>query len=141
VASLIRYRAKINDPKDAVVMLSALAVGLASGVGHYVLAVFATLFLVVVLSVIESFEPQTRTFELAIKLGDDTASLRPKIEAALRRLKIKYELRGVSDEGVSYLVTAPSSLRTDEASKALTGLAPDETNAVEWDEVTKGVGK
>jgi hypothetical protein len=32
-ASLIRYRSKIDDPKDAVVMLAALAVGLASGVG------------------------------------------------------------------------------------------------------------
>ena len=32
-ANLIRYRAKIEDPKDAVVMLSALAVGLAAGVG------------------------------------------------------------------------------------------------------------
>ena len=29
VASLIRYRSKIDDPKDAVVMLCALAVGLA----------------------------------------------------------------------------------------------------------------
>ena len=37
VASLIRYRSKIDDPKDAVVMLCALAVGLASGVGLYAL--------------------------------------------------------------------------------------------------------
>ncbi|HEX2310119.1 MAG TPA: hypothetical protein VHH91_05325, partial [Vicinamibacterales bacterium] len=40
VASLVRYRAKIADPKDAGVMLSTLAVGLASGVGLYALAVF-----------------------------------------------------------------------------------------------------
>lgn len=30
-ANLIRYRSKIDDPKDAVVMLCALSVGLASG--------------------------------------------------------------------------------------------------------------
>ena len=41
-ASLIRYRSKIDDPKDAGVMLCCLAVGLASGVGLYGLAVFAT---------------------------------------------------------------------------------------------------
>jgi len=35
VASLIRYRAKIDDPKDAVVMLATLSVGLASGVELY----------------------------------------------------------------------------------------------------------
>ena len=34
-ASLIRYRSKIDDPKDAGVMLCGLAVGLASGVGLY----------------------------------------------------------------------------------------------------------
>ena len=37
-ANLIRYRAKIEDPKDAVVMLSALSVGLASGVGLFGIA-------------------------------------------------------------------------------------------------------
>ena len=36
-ANLIRYRSKIEDPKDAVVMLCALAVGLATGVGLYAL--------------------------------------------------------------------------------------------------------
>ena len=37
-ANLIRYRAKIEDPKDAVVMLSTLALGLAAGVGLYGIA-------------------------------------------------------------------------------------------------------
>ena len=45
VASLIRYRTKIDDPKDAVVMLSALAVGLAAGAGLYTISIFATVFL------------------------------------------------------------------------------------------------
>ena len=137
VASLIRYRTKIDDPKDSVVMLAALAVGLASGAGFYVLAGFSTVFLVAALGVIESFEPQTRTFELSVKLGDKTPALRPRIEAVLRRLKVKYELRGVSEEGVSYLVTAPSQLRTDEASKALTALGEDDKGAVEWAEISK----
>src|SRR5690349_14482163 len=34
-AGLVRYRAKVNDPKDAGVMLSTLAVGLATGVGQW----------------------------------------------------------------------------------------------------------
>ena len=37
-AGLVRYRAKIDDPKDAGVMLSTLAVGLAVGVGLWLLA-------------------------------------------------------------------------------------------------------
>src|SRR5215510_5506087 len=56
-ANLIRYRAKIEDPKDAVVMLATLSIGLATGVGLYALAAASTLFLLVILWVIESFEP------------------------------------------------------------------------------------
>ena len=48
-ANLIRYRSKIEDPKDAVVMLCALAVGLACGVGLYALSVFSTVFMVAAL--------------------------------------------------------------------------------------------
>src|SRR5215207_4289267 len=80
-ANLIRYRSKIEDPKDAVVMLCALAVGLAAGVGLYALSVFSTVFLVAALWVIESFEPQrTKPFDLKIKAGDHTDDLRPKFE-------------------------------------------------------------
>ena len=46
-ANLIRYRSKIDDPKDAGVMLCCLAVGLAAGVGLLALAAFSTVFLVV----------------------------------------------------------------------------------------------
>src|SRR5918999_5697658 len=75
-ANLIRYRSKIDDPKDAVVMLCALSVGLASGVGLYGLATFGTLFLVAALWVIESFEPGSRkSFDLKIKIGEQTDDL------------------------------------------------------------------
>ena len=140
VASLIRYRSKISDPKDAVVMLSALAVGLASGVGLYALAVFSTLFLTAALWVIEGFETQTRVFELSVKLGEKTADLRPTIEGVLRSFKAEYELRSVSEKEASYLVTAPLEMRTDRVSKALIDLVP-EGGAVEWNEVSKSKAK
>jgi uncharacterized membrane protein YhiD involved in acid resistance len=135
-ANLIRYRSKIDDPKDAVVMLSALAVGLASGVGLFVLALFSTMFLVVALWVIEGFEPQTRVFELSVKLGERTADLRPKIEATLRRFKSEYELRQSAAEEVSYLVTAPYEMHTDRVSNALTALANGK-GEVKWSEKPK----
>src|SRR6185295_1981056 len=72
-AGLVRYRAKIADPKDAGVMLSTLAVGLASGVGLWLLAMFGTAFILTVLWVIESFEPRaTRLFTLRIKTKEPT---------------------------------------------------------------------
>jgi uncharacterized membrane protein YhiD involved in acid resistance len=136
-ANLIRYRSKIDDPKDAVVMLCALSVGLAAGVGLYGLSLFGTAFLVLALLIIEGFEPQTRVFELSVKLGDDTATLRPRIEAVLRRFKTDYELRTSGDEEVLYLVTAPREIKTDRVSSELTALAPTSKAEIKWDEKAK----
>src|SRR5688500_11116794 len=136
-ANLIRYRSKIDDPKDAVVMLCALAVGLAAGVGLYGLSVIGTLFIVFCLWIIEGFEPQTRLFELTVKMGDKTQELRPKIEEVLRRYKARYELRTAAEDSVSYLVTAPRALRTDRVSNTMMELVPEGKGAVEWSEKDK----
>ena len=135
-ANLIRYRSKIDDPKDAVVMLCALSAGLASGVGLYGLAVIGTVFIALCLWIIEGFEQQTRIFELSVKVGD-TAELRPRIEEVLRRYKARYELRTASEEAVCYMVTTPRSLRTDRVSNAIMELVPDFKGAVEWNEKLK----
>jgi len=137
VAGLIRYRSKINDPKDAVVMLSALAVGLAAGSGLYALSAFSTAFLALALGIIESFEPRVRIFELTVKLAGKTADLRPKIEEVLRRYRCEFEMRTVSENEVAYVVTAPYGIKTDRASKALIALEPEQKGAVEWKETTK----
>src|SRR5439155_7207594 len=70
-AGLVRYRAKIDNPKDAGVMLCTLAIGLASGVGLWMLAVFATVFILGTLWIVESFEPKaTQLFILKLKAKD-----------------------------------------------------------------------
>lgn len=140
VASLIRYRSKIDDPKDAVVMLCALAVGLASGVGLYALAVFSTVFLVLALGIIESFEKGQKAFNLTIKMGKDTDGRRPKIEEILRRFRLKFELRTSSDEEVCYDVQVPLELRTDRITNAVLKLDPEGHATVEWTD-KKGKGK
>jgi hypothetical protein len=137
VASLIRYRSKIDDPKDAVVMLSALGAGLAAGTGLLALAGFATAFTVAVLWFIEGFEPRTRSFELTVKLGGKTGDLRPRIEGILRGIKARFELRGSSEEEVSYFVTAPQGVHTDRISDRLTALAPEGKGGVEWKEKSR----
>ncbi len=82
-AGLVRYRAKIEDPKDAGVMLSTLAVGLAAGVGVWLLAGFATLFILALLWVVESMEPKaTELFTLKVK-AKDPAGVKPKLDALL----------------------------------------------------------
>lgn len=137
-ANLIRYRSKIDDPKDAGVMLCALAVGLASGVGLYALAVFSTIFLVAALGIIESFEPKsTKPFELKVKAGEQTDELRPQIEGILRRFNLEFELRTSSDEEVSYDVAVPLEVRTDRVTNAILRLDRDGHAAVDWTEKKK----
>jgi uncharacterized membrane protein YhiD involved in acid resistance len=137
-ANLIRYRSKIDDPKDAVVMLCALAVGLASGVGLYALGAFSTAFMVAGLWVIESFEPTSqKAFLLTIKAGKETDEMRPRFERVLATYKLPFELRTTSDEEVCYEVQVPIELQTDEVSNRLLQLDPDGHIAVEWQEKKK----
>lgn len=132
-ANLIRYRSKIEDPKDAVVMLCALSVGLATGVGLYALAVFSTVFLVAALGIIESFEPKsTKAFELKVRAGAQTDELRPQIEGILRRYHLGFELRTSSDEEVSYDVAVPLEVKTDRVTNAILRLDRDGHAAVDW---------
>ena len=137
-ANLIRYRAKIEDPKDAVVMLSALAVGLASGVGLFGIAAVGTGFLVLTLWIIEGFETHVRTFLVSVKLGDGTSDRRAAVERILQRAKTVFELRTTADDELVYLVNAGASVKTEELSAALAALAPkDEKTQIEWKEEKK----
>jgi uncharacterized membrane protein YhiD involved in acid resistance len=134
-ANLIRYRSKIEDPKDAVVMLGSLSVGLASGVGLYALTTFSTVFLVALLWVIESFEADSKKrFSLNIKAGTETDALRPSVEAILKRFHLEFELRTSSDEELCYDVQVPLDLPTDRVSNAILRLDPDGHAAVDWSE-------
>jgi hypothetical protein len=134
-ANLIRYRAKIEDPKDAVVMLSTLSIGLATGVELYGLAVFAAIFILAVLWVVESFEPERRkTFELKIG-ADDPATLRPELEAVLRKHDVKFELRTSGAKELVYETHLPLDAVTDRISNAIQALEGE--GDIVWEEKKK----
>jgi uncharacterized membrane protein YhiD involved in acid resistance len=133
-ASLVRYRAKIDDPKDAAVMLAALAVGLASGVGLYAIAAGATVFILVVLWLLESLEPEAlKHFELKVK-GKHVDDLRPRLEALLRGKARRFEVRTTGPDEMSYQVYLPATVRTDRLSNGILALDPTGRIEVEWDE-------
>src|SRR3954454_958159 len=134
-AGLVRYRAKVEDPKDAGVMLSTLAIGLASGVGLYVMASFSAGFILLALWIIESFEPKGRKlFELKIKMGDDTDDRRKDFDEILERFHVDFDLLSSSDEEVCYEVWVPLEMQKDRLSNALLRLDPAGHGAVEWAE-------
>lgn len=134
-AGLVRYRAKVNDPKDAGVMLSTLAVGLASGVGLWVLAIFGTFFLLLVLWLVESFEPiAMRRFALRVK-GKDTSELRPRIEAMLQGKHSTFEIRTVTPEELHYEVQWPLEQSTDELPERIIAMGSPEGTEVELEQL------
>ena len=137
VASLIRYRSKIDDPKDASVMLGCLTVGLASGVELYGLAAFSTLFILGVLWIVESLEPErVKTFELKVTAADP-AKFRPDLEQLLRRSRVKFELRTAGPKELVYEANLPLSVSTDRLSNAILKLEPSSETEVVWEEKKK----
>jgi len=136
-ANLVRYRAKIGDPKDAAVMLVALAVGLAAGIGLYLPATAATVFILLLLWALESIEPApVKIFELKVK-GDSAAEIRPRLEQLLREQHLSYELRTTGQEELSYQVTFPARRRTSRLAAAVLALDPDHKVTVELDPLKK----
>lgn len=134
IAGLIRYRAKVDDAKDAGVMLAGLGVGLACGVGLLYLAAASTGFLLALLWVLESKEAEhVAPFTLRIKTAQP-AALRRRVESLLRRHKLAYELRSWEQDELVYVVQLPISRRTDDLSTALVELAGKDPIGVEWGE-------
>jgi uncharacterized membrane protein YhiD involved in acid resistance len=137
VASLIRYRTKVDDPKDASVMLGCLTVGLASGVELYGLAAFATLFILGVLWIVESLEPERlKTFDLKVT-ANDPPSFRRELELLLRRNNAKFELRTAGPKELVYETNLPLKVSTDRLSNAILKLQRDGEIEVVWEEKKK----
>ena len=138
-AGLVRYRAKIDDPKDAGVMLSTLAVGLARGVGlvaardvrdrlHAGRAVGGR---VVRAGGDAAFRAESDSEGSG---GDQAASSKQLLRALSRRVRAAH---GVDRRNSSTMCELPLTARPIALSNAILKLDPQEREAVEWDEKKK----
>jgi len=134
VAGLVRYRSKIDDPKDASVMLACLAIGLASGVGLLYLAAAGAVFIMGVLWLLEWREPwPAKTFELKVA-GKNPAALKAEVEALLKKHRIPFELRGSTEKDITYSAEVPEGKRTDRISEAIVALHGAAAVEVTWEQ-------
>src|ERR1043165_6855051 len=93
-ASLVRFRTNIRDPKEITVLLVCLGIGLATGVGKIEMAIILSLFVLVMLWVLEYYEPAQvfRALELTVRTRrvDETDTMLREI---FDRYQLTYELR------------------------------------------------
>jgi len=131
-AGLVRYRARITDPKDAGVLLAALAIGLLAGAGSLLLATASCFFIIGVLWLLESLEPVDLTqFDLTVE-SKDALRVRPHVEHALRQRGIQYELWGSSPSELRYEVKVPLDKKVRKLSKLIRNLDKRDGIAVDW---------
>ncbi len=106
-AGLVRYRASIEDPKEAGVLLVSLAAGLASGAGLFAVALTLCAFVIVVMWILESLEPPDRAqFDLVIE-SKDSLKIRQQVEHAFRGKGVHYQLWASSPDELRYEVSVP----------------------------------
>jgi uncharacterized membrane protein YhiD involved in acid resistance len=141
-ASLVRFRTNIRDPKEIAILLLSLGIGLATGVSRFELAIVLSLFIMLVLWVLELYEPAQvfRAMQLKVKTRsvESTNSLLKKI---FEQHQFTAEVREINREDeedplgkLVYQVNVSPGVSTDELSNEI--FASDEHNidSIEWDQ-------
>lgn len=141
-ASLVRFRTNIRDPKEITVLLISLAIGLATGVGKIEVAIILTLFSLIVVSLLEYYEPEQvfRSMELTVasrKVTETDEVLREMFE----KRNIQGELRKVDPEDsenpigkIVYFLNVAGDLSTDKLSEEIFTSDPDNIDSIQWDQ-------
>lgn len=141
-ASLVRFRTNIRDPKEITVLLISLGIGLAAGVGKVEVAVILSLFVLILLWVLEYYEPAQvfRALELTVmtrKVDETDEMLREIFE----KHNIPTELRLVDREDtedplgkIVYSLNINPSTSTDQLSEEIFSSDPENIDSVKWNQ-------
>ena len=140
--SLVRFRTNIRDPKEITVLLISLALGLASGVGRWDLALVLALFSLIVLWVLEWREPEQvfRSMELKV-ITKNVVSTQKALREVLKQHGFDKELRAVDREAteespgsIVYSVDVSPTISTDEISADILAIDGQNVQGIEWDQ-------
>ena len=141
-ASLVRFRTNIRDPKEITVLLISLAIGLATGVGKIEVAIILTLFSLIVVSLLEYYEPEQvfRAMELTVasrNVSDTDECLREIFE----KRNIQGEMRKVDPENeenpigkIVYFLNVAGDHSTDKLSEEIFASDPQNIDSIQWDQ-------
>lgn len=140
--SLVRFRTNIRDPKEITVLLISLALGLASGVGRWDLAVVLALFCLLVLWLLEWQEHQLvfRSMEMKVTTRN-VVETQQALRSVFKKHGFETELRGLDREvtedspgSLEFLVEINPTVSTDELSEEILKLDGQNVETIEWDQ-------
>lgn len=140
--SLVRFRTNIRDPKEITVLLISLALGLASGVGRWDLAIVLAFFSLIVLWILESREPQLvfRSMELKV-ITRNVVSTQQALREVFKTHGFEKELRAIDREAaddspgtIVYAVDVNPTISTDEISADILAIEGANVQGIEWDQ-------
>jgi uncharacterized membrane protein YhiD involved in acid resistance len=140
--SLVRFRTNIRDPKEITVLLISLALGLASGVGRWDLAIVLAMFSLIVLWLLEWREPDLvfRSMELTVTTKN-VVSTQKALREVFKEHGFDKELRAVDREAteespgsITYSVDVNPNVSTDEISADILAIDGQNVQGIEWDQ-------
>ena len=140
--SLVRFRTNIRDPKEITVLLISLALGLASGVGRWDLAIVLALFSLIVLWLLEWREPDLvfRSMELKVTTKN-VVSTQKALREVFKEHGFDKELRAVDREAteespgsIMYSVDVSPNVSTDEISADILAIDGQNVQGIEWNQ-------
>ena len=140
--SLVRFRTNIRDPKEVTVLLISMALGLASGVGRWDLALVLTFFSLIVLWVLEWREPEQvfRSMELKVTTTNVVSTQRA-LREVFKTHGFDKELRAIdrqatedSPGSIVYAVDVSPMISTDEISADILAIDGESVRGIEWDQ-------
>jgi uncharacterized membrane protein YhiD involved in acid resistance len=140
--SLVRFRTNIRDPKEITVLLISLALGLATGVGRWDLALVLTLFSLAVLWLLEYREPEQVFRALDLKVNTtDIAATHEVVREVFEKHGFDSELRVLGrqnqengDGNVVYSVDMSPTVTTDELSEEILARDAQHVISIEWEQ-------
>jgi hypothetical protein len=139
-ASLVRFRTNISDPKEITLLLINLGIGLAAGVGRWELATVFTLFVLLLLQILEHYEDHQafHLMELSVRTHDVEAT-DEAVRELFRRNNLDVDMRELDKESekrplgkVVYSVDISPRLNTERLAEEIYSADPINIERLEW---------
>jgi hypothetical protein len=145
IASIIRFRTPLENPKDAAVLLVLLGLGMSCGVGAFAMAGLGTLFVCLFLMVLDYIGPEKREALkprfMALEIVSDGREFpTAHVQSVFSRHQIEYESREISqgkEPTVKYHVRLDRKTSLDELNAQLLNGGASGIKSLAWEKAKK----